>query len=202
VAESEKKNPGRTPDKLHRARVEATAFLLARRAKKSQIKRELRRRWPGLSARTIETYLARAREIIRRTAGKSLRRCLIESLAFWESVVSGPDSQLRDRMVAQERLEYLQGLVRPGPELKLYEADDASDGGEGVVLQQAVNILVVNGREEAEGIVKLRNAGKLDAVIDAANKNDAAEAGEAAPAGGEAAAQGDGAAGPQADRAG
>jgi hypothetical protein len=32
--------------------------------------------------------------------------------AFWESIITGPDSTLRDRMYAEEKLEWLEG-VRP-----------------------------------------------------------------------------------------
>jgi hypothetical protein len=95
-------------------RVDFMAFLLARRLPFSAIKRQFRKKFgEGLAARTIASYVARAREAIIAETGKPKAQYAMESLAFWESIVSGPDATLRERMDAQREIDSLLGLHAP-----------------------------------------------------------------------------------------
>jgi hypothetical protein len=105
-------NPGTTPKDELRERVEFTVFLLNRGLRKHAIKAQLAKRY-GVSARTCERYLRAARKLIRKESGKTLSRHRLEALWFYESVVSGPDATLRERMAAQWRIVRLLGLDAP-----------------------------------------------------------------------------------------
>jgi hypothetical protein len=95
-------------------RVEFMAFLLARRLPHAALKRQFRKKYgAGLAARTVAAYASRAREAIIAETGKSRVQHALESLAFWESIVSGPDATLRERMDAQREIDSLLGLHAP-----------------------------------------------------------------------------------------
>jgi hypothetical protein len=94
------------------ARIEYTLFLLSRRLYKSDIKRMLIRKY-SIGARTCENYLSRAREILIKGTGQTKEEHRVASLNFYESIIAGPDSTLRDRIYANERLDKLLGLEAP-----------------------------------------------------------------------------------------
>ena len=99
------------PDELE-ARYEFTGFLLSRRLYKSDIKRNLMRKY-SVSSRTCETYLAEAKRRMVDRSGRSRDEHRMDSLAFYESIVSGPESDIRDKMNAQTRIDWLLGLEAP-----------------------------------------------------------------------------------------
>lgn len=94
------------------SRVEYTAFLLARRIYKSDIKRLLMRKY-NIKARMCEIYISKAKELLIQDSGQTREQHRLQSLRFYESVLGGPDAELRDRMWAQERIDRLLGLEAP-----------------------------------------------------------------------------------------
>lgn len=105
--------PGAKPDPVElESRYEYTAFLLSRRLYKSDIKRSLMRKY-NVSVRTCENYLAEAKRRMVSDTGRSRDDHRLDSLRFYESVLAGPDGDLRDRMHAQSRIDWLLGLEAP-----------------------------------------------------------------------------------------
>jgi hypothetical protein len=104
-------------------RVDYTARMLARRVVKSDIKRELKSRY-GVTARTCEEYLSRARGVVLSWTGKAKAEHRVDSLAFYESVLQG-DASVAEKIKAQERIDKLLGLEEP-QRLKL-SLDDILD---------------------------------------------------------------------------
>jgi len=109
--ENEKEKSKATKEELDE-RVEYTYFLLCRRLYKGDIKKLLKRKY-SIGARTCENYISRAREILLKDTGKTRDQNRTDSLLFYESILAGPDSHLRDRIYAQERLDKLLGLEAP-----------------------------------------------------------------------------------------
>ena len=66
-----------------------------------------------MTDRTIERYLARARKKIRQATKKPPEWHRLRALKFYESVVSGPDAEMGERLRAQERIVKLLGLEAP-----------------------------------------------------------------------------------------
>ena len=67
----------------------------------------------SVSSRTCETYLAEAKRRMVDRSGRSRDEHRMDSLAFYESIVSGPESDIRDKMNAQTRIDWLLGLEAP-----------------------------------------------------------------------------------------
>jgi hypothetical protein len=105
-------NPGRTPREEHVRRIEVALLLLSRRLRKGAIKRELHRLF-GVSARTAERYLAVARKRLLAESGKTKEEHKRDAYLFYESIVSGPDATLAERMQAQWAICKLLGLIPP-----------------------------------------------------------------------------------------
>jgi hypothetical protein len=91
-----------------------TAFLLSRYARKGEIKSLLKARF-GVSARTCERLLARARELLLEGTGASPEEHRLRAFSFYVSVIRDPASTLRERMLAQKRIDKLLGLELRGP---------------------------------------------------------------------------------------
>ncbi len=105
-------NPGKTGrDELER-RIEFTIFLLFRRLPKGKVKQQLRSMYK-VDARTAERYLARARRRLVEESGRPQEEHRLDALRFFESVVSGPDATLSERMHAQAEICHLLGLYAP-----------------------------------------------------------------------------------------
>ena len=112
------------PDKEElETRLEYTMFLMSRRLYKSDIKRSLMRKY-NVSARTCENYMAEARRRMIESSGKSRDEHRMESLKFYESIIAGPDGDLRDRVYAKSRIDWLLGLEAP----QKHEHDHAVHG--------------------------------------------------------------------------
>jgi hypothetical protein len=134
-------------------RVDLVVFLLSRNISKSKIKVEMRRRWSDMSHRTIEAYLARARARVREMVGTSVANAREESLAFWLSVKTGPDATLRDRMFAQEKLDWINGVRPPLEEQRPVNINFGVGAGGSPV---PTKITVISGRAELEQLQRAR----------------------------------------------
>jgi hypothetical protein len=118
-ANSKKHAPGRpgrktrNNDEIQR-RVELAAILLGQRMLKHAVIAILKERF-GISARTCETLLARARELLVARSGKSHEEHFNEAAAYWLSILQDPRYDIYVKMRAEENLERLYGLWRrPG----------------------------------------------------------------------------------------
>jgi hypothetical protein len=94
-------------------RIELTARLLASGMPKGQVKRRLKAEW-GVSARTCETYISRAREALTKQSGQAREELHLQAAAFYKSVIETPGIELRGKMLAQWRLVKLFGLLPRG----------------------------------------------------------------------------------------
>jgi hypothetical protein len=114
------------PDRAEQEeRVAFTVFLLSRHARKSEIKRLLKARF-GVSARTCERLLARARGLLRESTGAPPQEHRLRSYAFYLSVIRDPAATLREKMLAQKRIDKLLGLELRG---KAVEPGEGTEGG-------------------------------------------------------------------------
>jgi hypothetical protein len=119
VPHKDRQHPDREEMRL---RVDCAGHLLARRLYKSDMIRLMKRRF-SITARTCERYLSHARKV--RAAERAKRKGMTpeqlqekyraDSEEFWEAVIRGADASLRDKMHAQEMLDWLRGL-RPASE--------------------------------------------------------------------------------------
>src|SRR5262245_28000438 len=92
-------------------RVELVRTLLLRRVSKSTIKKVMREKYrEDFSARTIEDYIARARQIIAENIGRGRQSMRAESLATYEAVIASPESNPFAKIKAQERINKLMTL--------------------------------------------------------------------------------------------
>jgi hypothetical protein len=91
-------------------RIEFTASLLSSGNRKGEIKRQLKARY-GVSARTCERYLSRARPLVRASLGVSLEEVRLQSYSFWSSIIRDSTAPLRFKMRARKRLDKLLGLT-------------------------------------------------------------------------------------------
>lgn len=108
----EKRNPGQTAEAELVARVELTLNMLTKGYRKSVIKTVMRQRY-GVSPRTVENYLARAKEILLVELKEERDEHAGRSLAFYRSVIADPAVKMKDKLVAQRRIDLLLGLQAP-----------------------------------------------------------------------------------------
>lgn len=94
--------------------IDLVVHLLNRRQPKSKITREISKAL-GLpdgelvTTNTTQSYVCRARERILESASKTKDETKTEALRFYESVVNGPDSTVKEKIAAQERIDKLIG---------------------------------------------------------------------------------------------
>lgn len=111
--------------------IDLIASMLRFRCYKSDIKRAVRQRFGSVPARTFEWYLARARKKLTRHNKINPKKELWKSLRFYEGVISNPRTSVREKMLAQERIDHLLALayVREEGILKRLErVEDRSHG--------------------------------------------------------------------------
>lgn len=89
--------------------VEAAMEWIALRWSKSQMKRELRDWFPGLSGMTCDFIFSAAKKEIRKRYNIDPDEYKGKAIAFYEYVIRG-DSKMRDKLTAAERLDKLYGL--------------------------------------------------------------------------------------------
>lgn len=96
----------------HEERIELVVKLMVILARKWEIKRGLELRYGKIAPRTVERYMARARERLREFEGKSKEELFAESVQYYAGVLKSTDPKVttRDKMVARERLDDLFGL--------------------------------------------------------------------------------------------
>lgn len=107
-----KKNPGQTAQDELDDRIRVTAQLLGKGLYKGQIKKALREKY-GVEERTIETYLARAREILLEDLNQTRDVHKSGALAFYKSVITDSNSTIGNKINAQKRIDFILGLHAP-----------------------------------------------------------------------------------------
>jgi hypothetical protein len=106
------KNPGQTPSDEIDKRVEITETLLARGMRKSDIKQYLKGEF-GITARTCESYLARARDLILLKLRSDRDEHRAMALAFYQTVRADASASFMERLRAQQQIDHLLGLHAP-----------------------------------------------------------------------------------------
>lgn len=105
--------PGVKPTKAeHRKRLELVRNLLGRGLYDGEIKAIVGKRY-GIKFRTVQRYLARAREDIRRETGRDFETLRGEAYETYRSIVSDQDAKPIERIKARERIDRLMGLEAP-----------------------------------------------------------------------------------------
>jgi len=129
-----------------RDRVAYAANLLARYAKKHEAFKLLMHRY-GISARTCERILARARDDLARRHGQTKDGHHQDAYSFYSSILRDPASTLEQRMSAQQEICRLFGLYAPQ---RLAHGGDA----EGEPLRMEVRETIVTTREEVAAVIE------------------------------------------------
>jgi hypothetical protein len=104
--------PKQTRQARWEERVNYACRVLGRRGYKHELFALLRNRY-GISTRTCERVLARAREVMAQRAGKNRVEHRVDALSFYESVVRDPESTTAEKLHAQSRIDKLLGLEAP-----------------------------------------------------------------------------------------
>lgn len=99
-------NPGRTPEEEIEVRVSVTIALMQKGWRKSKIKRRLIEMF-GVSARTCESYLSRAREEMRNETGRSRSEHIEDMYAVLTGIISDPDTTNLERIRAVREIRSL-----------------------------------------------------------------------------------------------
>jgi hypothetical protein len=105
-------NPGQTSEAELEERVDLTYRLLSEGMRKSAIKNALKAQF-GVCSRTCENYLARARQRQLADLRETRDEHRAQSLAFYRAIVADSGATLRDRLLAQKRIDDLLGLDTP-----------------------------------------------------------------------------------------
>ena len=90
-------------------RVQYTVWLLNRRIPKSEIKRELGAKFQ-IQFRQAENLICLAKARILEDSGLSPKEHQINSLAFYESIITGGDTTIHEKLLAQGRIDWLLNL--------------------------------------------------------------------------------------------
>lgn len=102
---------GNVPTVVTDELVEECAECLASRMRKHAIKTHIQEiLGMGISARSLEKLLARARMVILSRQKRPRSEHLALSIDFWEGVLHDPDANLNQRMKAQRELQDLIGI--------------------------------------------------------------------------------------------
>ncbi len=104
-----------TQDELDQ-RIEFVFHLQGMMLPKSVIKQQVRKRYgQDLSARQIERYMARARDLRISLSGMSKREHRMESDAFYRAMIADPSTPPTIRLACRQALDHLHGLDLPDP---------------------------------------------------------------------------------------
>jgi hypothetical protein len=144
------------------------ARLLARRAYKHEVIRLLRDHY-GVSRRTCERILARARTLLIAFSGKSRDEHRDDALAWYVSVQRDPDASLETKMVSQARIDKLLGLEGP---VRLAHGQDPDAPPQQVDLVERV----VRKREDVSLLERAHRIGGLALVEEYLRRLEAAAA--------------------------
>ena len=157
VQQDAKRHKDRPTKEQMRERLDFMVLLMQRQAFKSDIKRFMQRRWPRMTSRTIERYMARARKVLVKRYVGVIENPRFDSILFWDSLIRGPDADLKMKAWARERLDRRLGVDRPPEDLGRPPADNSPP--------HVLEVLVAN-RAEAGEILALAKSGQ---VVDAGN---------------------------------
>ena len=157
VQKDAKRHKDRPTKEQMRERLDFVLLLMQRQAYKSDIKKLMQRRWPRMTYRTVERYMSRARGLLRKRYEKVIKEPRFDSILWWDSVIRGPDADLKMKAWAREQLDRRLGVDRP-PE----------DIGQPAAVSSPPHVMevVVSSRAEASEIIALSKSGQ---VVDAGN---------------------------------
>jgi hypothetical protein len=107
--------PASRQDRIDQAIIEFCVEALCRRWTRTEIIREVQKRWM-LNANnfTISPYLARARSRMRKVMRKDIEDMVAESVGLYQAVIRSKNSTIREKMLANERLDKMLGLEQRG----------------------------------------------------------------------------------------
>lgn len=126
-----------TNEELHK-RVRTVFDWLCSGKREHEIERLLRAEPHNLSKRSAIRYLARARDMLVAETKRSREEHRAESLATYRAILDDPESEPRDRVRAQERIDKLLGLEIHSP--KQVEIS----GPDGAPIQQQTTVVNVD----------------------------------------------------------
>lgn len=127
------RNPRCTQEELEQ-RIEFTSYLLSRRLYKSDIKKQLARRY-NLGSRACEDYISRARAKLVENSQRPREEHRIDSISFYESILRAPDTDMRYKMAAQEKLDWIFGT---GHQFKEDEEKGGMTGDQRILIVKEV----------------------------------------------------------------
>jgi len=93
-------------------RILVLAKKLSSGAKKRELKAAGMKQWK-VSARTMETYLSRAREMLLEETGKTRQEHIAEAYWHYQSVIEDPKTTTREKLEARAGIRELLGLDAP-----------------------------------------------------------------------------------------
>jgi hypothetical protein len=100
------------PPKITEQAIEFARLALCQRHHKYAIFALLKKTY-GVSSRTCERILSHARGRIRDGTGKEIDQHRSDAYAFYDSIIRQPNASIREKILAQERIDALLGLERP-----------------------------------------------------------------------------------------
>lgn len=130
-------------------RIDYAVELLSRRYHKSQMKAAMRAFVDKqmaevygagrtiLTARTIETYLSRAKARMAALRKEHLNESYEKSVSLYESIIRDPKTTTRERIRAQERLDIITGIESPMRFMQVADPENKAPRGAIEALEQA-----------------------------------------------------------------
>jgi hypothetical protein len=107
-----RKNPGQTSQEELDRRIKECRLLLENRALKSEIKKLMFEKYE-VDARTVESYLSRAKEEMVLALSETRDFFRSQALAFYCKILRQPDATVKEKIMAQRRIDSLLGLEAP-----------------------------------------------------------------------------------------
>lgn len=109
--EKRRRKPGPAP-KITEEAIQMAEMALSRRIHKGSIKVLLKREF-GIEHRSCERVLARARERLLERTDRPKEDHRADAYAFYDSVLRDKNAKVRDKILAQKRIDSLLGLDSP-----------------------------------------------------------------------------------------
>jgi hypothetical protein len=119
-------------DNEKRARIEGVILRMRRGETVGQIRQWLKGEF-GVTTRTCDRYLSRARKEISESVGRTEGDLRTEAMAFYEGVRADPTATVWQKLKAQEQLDSLMGLAKP----RKVAMTDASGNGPATIRIEA-----------------------------------------------------------------
>jgi hypothetical protein len=91
--------------------IEITIGLLSRRKRKSEIRKHLNRLHPrgNVNVAMLERIITKARARIQLRLDRTHTETKSEAITLYEEMIRSPRTSMREKMIAQERIDYLLG---------------------------------------------------------------------------------------------